>query len=426
MSSVRASFGHGRSVLAAVVGFCLALALPAVTQAGDGSSLSLITSLASVGYVGVTVTGVPGTSVQVSEQTASGTTPVGTVQLSASGTGTLPHALTWRCDVRQRTLVASALAPATSASATATVTTPACAGRMAVTIGRGPRAGGSISVGIRDRWGIGSIALSVCSTPPGGGRACARVALGAGQRRLLVRLTAPRPGGWQLSVRDAYGLKRTILRWVAPRYGRLRLLAAGDSEMQILDGLLAQDLAPHGVSVTSDARISTSLSNPSFFNWPAHAAHQAPTLRPDVTVVFIGGNEGFAVPDGGTEVNCCSAAWSAGYADLVAEMMRIYLRGNAGRVYWFVLPTPRRAALQSVFTAVNAGIRAAAARFPGRVGLIDAGAFFTPGNRYRNYMTYHGHGFTIHEPDGVHLSTPADVIDAQFVVRRLIADHVIR
>jgi hypothetical protein len=197
--------------------------------------------------------------------------------------------------------------------------------------------------------------------------------------------------------------------------------------MQEVDDFLREDLSPHGINVTSDARISTGLSNSFFFDWPAHARTQAATLRPDVTVMFMGGNEGFPIPSPhGQRVGCCGRAWSAGYADLVAQTMGTYLRGQAGRVYWFVLPTPRQRQWQSVFDAVNAGIREAAARFRGRVGLIDANSFFTPGDRYRDSMTYRGHGLVIHYSDGIHLSTTANAIAASLVVKRLRADRVIR
>jgi hypothetical protein len=243
----------------------------------------------------------------------------------------------------------------------------------------------------------------------------------------MVPVPVPRPGGWRISVQTAYGYRRSTLVWVSHPGGRIRLLAAGDSEMQILDGLLAHGLDGHGVDVTSDARISTGLTNPFFFSWVHHAARQAPVLRPDVTVIIMGANDGYSVAGpGARQVGCCGAAWSAGYANLVAHMMRIYLRGAAGRVYWVLLPAPRPANFRSVFNAVNAGIRAAAARFPGRVGLIDANAFFTPGNRYRDYMVYRGHGFTIHESDGIHLSAASDAVAATIITRRLRADRVIR
>jgi lysophospholipase L1-like esterase len=400
---------------------------PEQTSPPPGSSLALGAALGPVGYVAVTISGTAGTSIQLSEQVGGAAQPISVVQLPASGTEAVPDALTWRCDRRVRSLVAATLPPAVPAIATATVTTPSCSKRLVAQVARRARVGNTITIALRDRWGIGGLPLRICVTPPGGRRSCQGRQLRPGERRDVVRVPASRPGGWRASVRTLYGYQKSALVWVSHPGGRIRLLAAGDSEMQILDGFLGQDLARYRVSVTSDARISTGLTNTSFFNWPAHAAQQARSLRPDVTVFFIGANDGFSVAGShGRPVGCCGAAWSAGYANLVAEMMRFYLRGNAGRVYWFILPTPRPADFQSVFNGVNAGIRAAAERFPGRVSLIDANAFFTPGDRYRDYMVYHGHGFVIHESDGIHLSTASDAIDARMVTRRLLVDRVIR
>jgi len=416
-------------VLAAIVAV---IALPGVGRADlasqpPGTTLLLSTTLGRVGYIGVTITAAPGTSVQLSEQLAAGPTPISVIVVPASGVATLPRALSWRCGQRVRTLVAYTLPPAVPATAVTTVTTRSCSRRLVAVIGRRAQVGGPIRVRLRDRWGIGGLPLRICVTPPGGRRKCTGWHLRRGLRRRLVQIPAPRPGGWLISVGTRYGFTKHAIAWVSHPGGRIRLLAAGDSEMQILDGFLGQDLARYGVDVTSDARISTGLTNSFFFDWPNHARRQAPTLRPDVTVFFMGANDGFPVAGtDGRPVGCCSAAWSAGYGNLVAEMMRIYLRGNAGRVYWFLLPAPRPANFRAVFDAVNAGIQEAAERYPGRVSLINANAFFTPGNTYRDYMVYHGHGFVIHEPDGVHLSTASDAIDATIVTQRLLADHVIR
>ena len=387
--------------------------------------LALRASLARLGHVGATITGPPGGRVQLSQQLAGKTTPIEVVRLSSAGTVTVPSALTWLCEPRIRTLVGATLPPAVPAIAMTTVTTPSCARRLVTEIDPRARVGHAIVIGLRDRWGIGGLPLTICITPPGGSRDCTAWQLRQGQKRRVVQIPAQRPGGWQASVQTRYSGPKQRVVWVS-HPGGIRLLAAGDSEMQILDDLLGQDLGRYGVDVTSDARISTGLTNSSFFNWPNHARQQAPTLRPDVTIIFIGANDGFSVAgQDGHPVSCCGAGWSAGYANLVAEMMRSYLRVNAGRVYWFLLPAPRPANFRAVFNGVNLGIREAAARFPGRVGLIDANAFFTPGNRYRDYMVYHGHGFVIHEPDGIHLSTAADAIDATMVTHRLLADRII-
>jgi lysophospholipase L1-like esterase len=406
---------------------CPPRALGHVRRAVAAPRLELRTSLSHIGYVAVRINGPAGARVQLSQRTAGGLAPVRAITLSAAGTATMPRALIWLCNPRARALVATTLLPALPATAATTVATPPCSKRLVVEIPSHARIGRTIVVRLRDRWTLGGFPLTICVAPPGARRDCARERLHPGRPRRSVVIPVPRPGGWRVTVQTRYRFRHSTLVWVSHRGRRIRLLAAGDSEMQILDTFVAQDLSSHRVDVTSDARISTGLTNSSFFSWPNHARQQAPSLRPDVTVIFMGANDGFPVAGNhGRPVGCCGPSWSAGYANLAAETMRIYLRGTAGRVYWFLLPAPRPANFQAVFNGVNKGIREAARRFPGRVGLIDANAFFTPGNRYRDYMVYHGHGLVIHESDGIHLSTASDVIDASIITRRLLADHIIR
>jgi lysophospholipase L1-like esterase len=390
------------------------------------SPLAIRASAAHLGYIAASVRGPPGTRVQLSEVAGRASRPIEVIDL---GTGTTheSRALTWRCDRRTRELEVRTLPPAVVQLASATVETPSCSRRLVTNVNRAAPVGGALTVGVRDRWGIGGLPLTICVSAPGGGPTCGRWGLPAGQRSRVIHIDTPRPGGWLVTVRTDYQKATQTLVWAAHPGGRIRLLAAGDSEMQLLDDFLGEDLQSHGVAVSSDARISTGLTNSFFFDWPSHAFQQAASLRPDVTVIFMGANDGFAVRGAnGQLVSCCGPGWSAGYATLVERMMTAYLRGSAGRVYWFTLPTPRAGNFQSVFNGVNAGIRLAAKRFPGRVGLIDANAFFTPGNRYRDFMTYQGRGFVIHESDGVHLSVASDTVAATLVVHQMLADHVIR
>ena len=96
------------------------------------STLQLTTSLHHAGRVAVTLAGPVGGSVQVSELRDGRAQTLATVSLqgsSATGTAQLPSALTWRCDLRRRTLQAVLLGPSPQ-TATAAVQTPSCAGRF--------------------------------------------------------------------------------------------------------------------------------------------------------------------------------------------------------------------------------------------------------------------------------------------------------
>jgi lysophospholipase L1-like esterase len=378
-----------------------------------------------VGYIDARITGPPGIKVQLTETGQS--TPLGSpVQIPRSGTVTVPKVTTWQCAVRSRSFVASTVGLLPAETATDTITTPSCAHRLNVSISKRAKVGKSVTVRLTDTWGLGALPVRICFAPPGAAAGCHMRPLGSGQTHRVVTLSTPRVGGWNVRVVTPYGQRIGRRVW-ASHPGRVRFQLDGDSEMQILDTFIGQALSPFGVATSSDARQSTGLTNSVLYNWQAAARRQAASFRPDVSIVIMGANDGFSTPGPhGVRESCCGSAWSDGYGTLVAQMMKTLLRGNAGRVYWITLPTPRPGNFKSVFDGVNRGIRAAAARFPGRVGLINANAFFTPGDRYRDFMSYHGHGFTIHEADGIHLGPAGDHVLVSLIVDRLKADHVIR
>jgi hypothetical protein len=253
----------------------------------------------------------------------------------------------------------------------------------------------------------------VCLVPRRGGKRCRPLRIRTGRRAARVRLRSETPGLARVTVQPA-GARATRRLVELRRPGRrLRLLATGDSMIQVVDGFLEDRLAPHGVRVAGDARISTGISKPFMLDWVAHARRQALGRRPDVTVVFIGANDGF--PIGG--VQCCSRAWVRGYARRVRRMMAAYERGGTSRVYWLTLPTPSRPQFRRVFRAVNAALRLAAPALRGTGRLIDLGRVFTPGGRFQARYR---------QDDGVHLNLTGARIAARVIARFLRRDGVVR
>jgi hypothetical protein len=194
-----------------------------------------------------------------------------------------------------------------------------------------------------------------------------------------------------------------------------------------IDGDLKQQLARRGpISVRSDAHISTGISKPFMFNWPAHARASARQLHPDLTVMFLGANDGFPMSTpSGAKAPCCDETWVREYARRARGMMRSYARRGAGTVYWLLLPTPRSQRFRAVFGPVNQALRAAAQSFPGAVRVIDLGATFTPHGRFRARMRWHGKLRTVRQADGVHLSVAGASIATELIVRQMRRDGLV-
>jgi len=238
----------------------------------------------------------------------------------------------------------------------------------------------------------------------------------------------PATGAFMLQTRPATGSAPQSPAPARRHRGHgLRLLATGDSMIQTIDGYLTRGLASRrGTSVRSDAHIGTGITRPAELDWPRRARAQAAGFKPDVTVMFLGANDGFDLRSAsGKRAPCCGPAWVAAYARRVEAMMRSYLRGGRSRVYWLTLPAPRPSSFARVFPRVNAAIKRAARRVGGGVRVIDLVPVFTPGGEFRQTITFHGQTIDARQPDGIHLSLAGASVAATLVIDRLRADHAL-
>jgi lysophospholipase L1-like esterase len=195
------------------------------------------------------------------------------------------------------------------------------------------------------------------------------------------------------------------------------VLVTGDSMSQPLDAELARAFAKAGgaAKVIRDPHIGTGISQTDLLDWGGEAVTQVRADQPDAVVMFLGANEGFPLPVAGRDVECCSAAWAAAYANRARQMMATYRRAGAARVYWLTLPAPRDPRRQTVSRAVNAAIKVAAQPWPGQVRVVDLDPSLTPGGRYRDAVD----GEIVREHDGVHLNAAGARI-----ALRAVLDHM--
>ena len=391
--------------------------LPPLTEGAPAApELGLRADARQTGYVRLRLQAPAGLAVTVEEQTPAGPQRVAALTPPRAET-VLPRAAEWRCDRRVRTFV---VRTADGRSATAQARTPTCARRLRLIAPRRVRAGAGVRVRVADRWDLGDLRLRLCVEPPGGPGRCSARRLADGDAGLGGRFRASRPGGWRVRVLTPWSRSLAAVR-AAPRGGRLRVLATGDSMIQIVDSFLKQRLRPRGVRVNSDAYISTGISKPSLLNWQRQAKRQA-ARAPDVVVMFLGANDGFSMGSAA----CCGQAWVAEYARRARKMMRTYGRGGRTRIYWLTLPAPGRGLFRKTFPAVNAAIRRAAARAPRDVAVIDLAEVFTPGGRYRESMRVGKRVVRVRQSDRVHLNTAGASLAASVIIRTLRRERILR
>jgi lysophospholipase L1-like esterase len=391
---------RNRAALALALG--LALVFPATASA----QLSLSANTRETGYIGLRLHAQPGVAAVVQEEGG----PQRALTPTAADT-TLERFATWRCDQRTRAFVAR---QAGSPDARAVAHTPSCARRLVLVAPRRARAGSLLRLRLRDRWRLGDLAATVCTQAPGARPRCRTRKPGAFRYRAL------RPGVHRLALTTPWERARRSLRAANPG-GRLTVLATGDSMIQIIDSYLKQRIGSARTRVRSDARVATGISKPALLDWEAHAREQARRIRPDVTVMFIGANDGFPIAG----VDCCGPPWVARYAARTRRMMRAYARGGRGRVYWLLLPAPRGGFFREIFPAVNAALRRAARGLDDDVRLIDLARVFTPGGRYRDSMKIGGRTVRVRQRDGIHLNTTGASLAATIVIRALRGDRML-
>lgn len=186
----------------------------------------------------------------------------------------------------------------------------------------------------------------------------------------------------------------------------LRLWVGGDSLAGVFGQSLVRMSSDTGViSATLEYKISTGLSRPDYFNWPAELQKVTEDENPEVMVLVFGSNDsqGLLNPQG--EVyQPLSDGWRTEYARRVGGVMDLVSR--PGRlIVWVGLPPMRDGDFSNRLADINA-IYAAEARK--RDAVIFVNAITVIGDQAGKYTAYlndgSGHVELVREPDGVHLT----------------------
>lgn len=398
----------------------LALVPPAIAPADDTPSLLGIN--VSRGHVQLLMYGPTNSTITFSEvidgvQVKLGdATAVPPATGGPNGAAEAPVPIPWRCDRTLRRF--HAIARATDGrvvEATNEAMTPDCRDRVAIVAPKRVEPGSSVAITLKDRWQFGDLPVRVCVSRTRASRSCSSLRFEPGQRTMaLTRKAGAGIGEMDIDVVVAgfhqhhkVGIGRAPS---APK--RQGLLITGDSMMQGIDAILAERLKS-SYRVIRQTRPGTGISKQLGKKWTVLAREQAARHKPAVTVVLLGGNDGFPMTTiYGSEVQCCGEAWRAEYLERLKAMATAYARGGRGTVIWSLLPPTRREDLTASIGAVNDAIRRLAAAMP-QVRLVPLDKLFGPG--YRDEID----GEKVRDPDGLHFSLAGQRIAAKAILDAL-------
>ena len=201
------------------------------------------------------------------------------------------------------------------------------------------------------------------------------------------------------------------------------LLVTGDSLATPLDTELARRLVGEGVEVVRDPHLGTAISGTAIADWGELSTAQVERENPDAVVVFIGANEGFALPGpDGADLECCGPEYAAAFANRVRQVMNTYRQDGEAKVYWLTVMTPRDPQSAEVIRMVNAAIEVAAQPWRNQIRVIDTVPIFTPGFVYRDAIDVDGTETIVRESDGIHLNDAGSEIAADAVIDRIDGD----
>ena len=383
------------------------------------------------GHIDFYLAGEPGTRMTVSEFVEGEETRyLGSTILDGAGHGVIRDGSRWRCDRLSRRFEVKGRIAGKPVRNTYGVRTGSCRDRLDVGLARRARPGSRIRLVIRDQWGVGELRLRLCKTEKGDRPRCRIVWMPKNRPRYVTALRVYREGHAKIQV-SGTGIRLSRIVAVGPRT-RVpdppstgpRILAAGDSMMQGVDAFLADRLGSRA-RVFRDVNPNSGISKPGL-DWAQHARDHTRKVRPAATIVFLGANEGFALPTAsGALVDCCGPVWYAEFASRVRSMMLTYGRAGKADVLWIINPAPRSEERQVLQRVVNAAVVKAAEGLP-RVRIVRFDEVFTPGGVYRDVMTYRGRRVRVRESDGIHLSLPGARIAAEKLTAELRAARVIR
>jgi hypothetical protein len=188
----------------------------------------------------------------------------------------------------------------------------------------------------------------------------------------------------------------------------LRLWIGGDSLAGSLGPSLGLIAGATGVVQPQfDSRVSSGLSNPTFFDWPKQAEKEMARLNPEIAVFIIGANDYAAtqMPPTTSVGQQEPQTWKVDYANRVERMIDL-LDATDRTVIWVGPPPFKNEKDNASIEQISEVSKEVVARHPDAVFVDDYRMFLDENGKYTDKrLDENGNLVTVRSGDGVHFTT---------------------
>lgn len=193
-----------------------------------------------------------------------------------------------------------------------------------------------------------------------------------------------------------------------------RVLILGDSDAGGFGPYLDELLSENGVTQTDlFYKVSSGLSRPDFFDWPAEIRSRLPASDPDIVVVTFGGNDAQDLAIDGRAYPVDTDEWREEYGRRVAEVIDL-LTADGRTLVWVGIPNAKSPEFTKRLEILRDVTLAELEKHPENVVYIDTWDRFDGlSGGYADFVVdpRDGRGKSVRADDGFHLNiTGAEII----------------
>jgi hypothetical protein len=197
---------------------------------------------------------------------------------------------------------------------------------------------------------------------------------------------------------------------------RCKILVMGDSLGADLGWGLAREFVGNPkIDLIQKGKSDTSLTNLGYYNWPKNIKYFLQYFKPQLLVVFIGGNDERNLYVHGKLDDFPDADWRAAYAARV-RLVVDEARKDHVQVLWVGMPIMGVNGYRQGMQVINSVFKTVAASTPGDTFLPTWDELAGPGGVYEATLRVNGQEQSLRSSDGIHFSYVGENVLATYII----------